>query len=153
MNLICPCLVLFARRAQTLCFMCWSLCSSKAWSQSCASKWNLLNVCTCFQTHEHSHISHVCIMVVVHTHEFCHLDLAPSHHAVLYKSSQFVHIEYCFWWVATDEPPGKLIMANLYGVAVFLAIIAFLSPRDIFSFCVFCQSKLSESQKFNTEKE
>ena len=122
MNLICLCLVLFARRTQSLCFMCWNLCSSKAWSQTCASKWNSLNVYTCFQTHEHSHISHICIIVVVHTHGFYYLGLAPSHHTVLYISSQFVQIEYYFWWVATDEPSRKSIMANFSGVLVFLAI-------------------------------
>ena len=34
----------------------------------------------------------------------CRLDLAPSLCTVLYISSQFVQIEYYFWWVATDEP-------------------------------------------------
>ena len=36
-------------------------------------------------------------MVVVYTHEFCHLALAPSNYAVLYKSSQFVHIGKYLW--------------------------------------------------------
>ena len=47
--------------------------------------------------HMSTHISHICIMVVVHTHEFYHLDLGPSHHTILYICSQFVQIEYCFW--------------------------------------------------------